>query len=405
MTNEFKTSNRRAKFRVFLLTVPLLLFVFVFFGVPIITILINGFYNPKVVNLIPETLEKLESYDYKQGIPDEGVIKTFLFELKDLGARQEIGPLGEDLNRRSSGMSSLMKRTGRMLRRVDLNEIEGSYQDYLFEIDERWGNVEYWNTIKQASNPFTIFYFLNALDMEFNSDGEIVFRPEDQRIYVPILLRTFYMALLITVLTVILGYPTSYYLSVLPKSKANLMMLFVLLPFWTSLLVRIVAWITMLQDTGVINQTLTFLGIIDEPLPISFNAFATVVAMTHILLPFMVLPLYGSMRSMDRGYLRASSSMGAPPIVTFIKVYFPLTLAGLSAGCILVFIISIGYYITPALVGGVDGQMISNLIEFHMRKSGNWELASAMGAGLLFITIVLYWIYDRLVGINNLTLN
>lgn len=405
MTSEFKTSNRRAQFRVFLLTVPLLLFVFVFFGVPIITILINGFYNPKAANLIPETLEELEDYDYKQGIPNEGVIKTFLFELKDLESRQEIGPLGEDLNRRTSGMSSLMKRTGRMLRHADLNEIEGSYKDYLLEIDERWGEIEYWNTIKQASSSFTIFYFLNALDMEFNADGEIIFRPEDQQIYVPILLRTFYMALLITVLTVLLGYPTSYYLSVLPKSKANLMMLFVLLPFWTSLLVRIVAWITMLQDTGVINQTLTFLGIIDEPLPISFNAFATVIAMTHILLPFMVLPLYGSMRSMDRGYLRASSSMGAPPIVTFIKIYFPLTLAGLSAGCILVFIISIGYYITPALVGGVDGQMISNLIEFHMRKSGNWELASAMGAGLLFITIVLYWVYDRLVGINNLTLN
>ncbi len=404
MTSEFKTSNRRAQFRVFLLTVPLLLFVFVFFGVPIITILINGFYNPKAANLIPETLGKLENYDYKQGIPDEGVIKTFLFELKDLESQQGIGPLGEDLNRRTSGMSSLMKRTGRMLRHADLNEIE-SYKDYLLEIDERWGEIEYWNTIKQASSPFTIFYFLNALDMEFNVDGEIVFRPEEQQIYVPILLRTFYMALLITVLTVLLGYPTSYYLSVLPRSKANLMMLFVLLPFWTSLLVRIVAWITMLQDTGVINQTLTFLGIIDEPLPISFNAFATVVAMTHILLPFMVLPLYGSMRSMDTGYLRASSSMGAPPIITFIKIYFPLTLAGLSAGCILVFIISIGYYITPALVGGVDGQMISNLIEFHMRKSGNWELASAMGAGLLFITIVLYWVYDRLVGINNLTLN
>jgi len=135
-----------------------------------------------------------------------------------------------------------------------------------------------------------------------------------------------------------------------------------------------------------------------------FNQFATIVTMTHILLPFMVLPLYGSMRSVDKTYIRASSSLGANPFTTFFKVYFPLTVPGLSAGAILVFIISVGYYITPALVGGIDGQMISNMIEFHMRTSNNWELASAMGGILLVITITLYWVYDKLVGVNSLKL-
>jgi putative spermidine/putrescine transport system permease protein len=181
-------------------------------------------------------------------------------------------------------------------------------------------------------------------------------------------------------------------------------MIFVLLPFWTSLLVRIVSWITLLQEYGVINELLIYLHIIDKPLDIVFNQFATVITMTHILLPFMVLPLYGSMRAMDITYVKASASLGANPFMTFFKIYFPLTLSGLSAGAVLVFIISIGYYITPALIGGVDGQMISNLIEFHMRTSNNWELASAMGGILLFITLALYAIYDRLVGVNNMKL-
>jgi len=201
-----------------------------------------------------------------------------------------------------------------------------------------------------------------------------------------------------------LAYPTAYFLASLPRSKANLLMIFVLLPFWTSLLVRIVSWITLLQEYGVVNELLIYLSIIDQPLDIVFNQFATVITMTHILLPFMVLPLYGSMRAMDITYVKASASLGANPFRTFFKVYFPLTLSGLSAGAVLVFIISIGYYITPALIGGVDGQMISNLVEFHMRSSNNWELASAMGGILLFITLALYAIYNRLVGVNNMKL-
>lgn len=403
-TDLFKQSERRTRLKAFLLVAPLLFFVLFFFIAPIANILIISIYNPKASELIPETAVKIADYDYKNGMPDEKTIKIFLTELKILAENRESGVLAEDLNRRTSGMGSLIKRTARLVGRADLNDLGMSLQEYMVDVDERWENLEFWVTIQRAVNPYSIHYFLNAADMEYNIDGEIVNKPEELTIYTPILIRTFYMALGITLMTVLLGYPTAYYLSVLPRHRANLLMLFVLLPFWTSLLVRIVAWLTMLQENGVINKTLAFLGIIDEPLEISYNWIATVITMTHILLPFMVLPLYGSMRSMDTNYLKASASLGANPIITFLKIYFPLTIAGLSAGCILVFIISIGYYITPALVGGVDGQMISNLIEFHMRTSNNWELASAMGVGLLFITLFLYWIYDRLVGVKSLTL-
>jgi putative spermidine/putrescine transport system permease protein len=400
----FNQSNRKEKIRAFALVSPLLLFVLIFFITPICIILIKGIYNPKINTLLPNTVIAIQDYDYKKGnFPKEETLKIFLGELQKLAKNGTSGILAEELNRRVPGFGSTIKKTARKIKKIDLNNLE-SYKDLLLKITKRWEKPRYWVTIKRAKSSFTLSYILSALDSEFNLDGKIVKKDKSLQIYLPILLKTLYMALLITLITIILGYPTSYYLSTLPTSKANLLMIFVLLPFWTSILVRIVSWITLLQEKGVANDVMLYLNIINKPLDMMFNQFATVVTMTHILLPFMVLPLYSSMRAMDKTYLKASSSLGANPVTTFLKVYFPLTVPGLSAGAILVFIISVGYYITPALVGGVDGQMISNMIEFHMRSSNNWELASAMGGILLFITIVLYWTYNKLVGVNSLKL-
>ena len=181
-------------------------------------------------------------------------------------------------------------------------------------------------------------------------------------------------------------------------------MVFVLLPFWTSLLVRTTAWIALLQTGGVVNSTLSWLGITDKPIELLYNEFSTILAMTHILLPFMVLPLYAVMRGIDGNFMRAAVSMGSTPLGAWYKIYLPMSLPGLSAGALLVFIISVGYYITPALVGGTDGQMISNIIAFHMQVSNNWELAAALGSLLLVLILVLYWLFDRFVGTDNLKL-
>ena len=401
--NSFKKKDRREKIKAFALVSPLLLFVLVFFITPICIILIKGIYNPKIKTLLPNTVVSMQTYNYKEGLPKEESLKILLSELKVLAAERNSGVLSEELNRMVPGFGSVIKKTSRKIKNQDIESIE-SYKDYLVKISKRWENPKYWMTIKRASDGFTLSYVLSALDLEFNIEGKIVQKDESLRIYLPVLLKTLYMAFLITLITMVLAYPTSYYLASLPKSKANLLMIFVLLPFWTSILVRIVSWITLLQQKGVANDLMMYFSIIDQPLDMMFNQFATVVTMTHILLPFMILPLYGSMRSVDQTYIKASSSLGANPFITFFKVYFPLTVPGLSAGAILVFIISVGYYITPALVGGIDGQMISNLIEFHMRSSNNWELASAMGGILLFITITLYWVYDKLVGVNSLKL-
>ena len=204
----------------------------------------------------------------------------------------------------------------------------------------------------------------------------------------------------------ILGYPVAHLLATLPLRYSNLLMILVLLPFWTSLLVRTTSWIALLQSQGVINDLLVLLGMVGEEgrVQMMYNQLGTIVAMTHILLPFMILPLYSVMKTIPRDYVRAARSLGATSLTAFLKVYFPQSVPGIGAGFLLVFILAIGYYITPALVGGSSGQLISNQIAFHMQISLNWSLAAALGAILLFGVVLLYWLYDRLIGIDNMKL-
>ena len=204
-------------------------------------------------------------------------------------------------------------------------------------------------------------------------------------------------------LCLLLGYPVAYLLATLPLRYSNLLMIMVLLPFWTSLLVRTTAWIAILQSQGVVNDLLVWIGITGDESRFSliYNMTGTIVAMTHILLPFMILPLYSVMKTIPPSYMRAARSLGARPTRAFIKVYMPQTIPGVGAGGLLVFILAIGYYITPALVGGQDGQL---MIAYHMQKSLNWSLAAALGGILLAGVLLLYWAYDRIIGIDNMKL-
>jgi putative spermidine/putrescine transport system permease protein len=231
-------------------------------------------------------------------------------------------------------------------------------------------------------------------------------RDEDERIYGLLFQRTMFMSMVITISCILLGYPIAYLLSNLPSRTANLLMILVLLPFWTSLLVRTSAWKVMLQQQGVINDTLVWLGLVadDARLTMINNQFGTIVAMTHILLPFMILPMYSVMSTIPQTYVRAAKSLGATNWTTFWRVYFPQSIPGIGAGSILVFILSIGYYITPEIVGGTSGIFISNRIAYHISSSLNWGLAAALGTILLVVVLLLYWAYDRIVGIDNVKL-
>ncbi|MDN3721468.1 ABC transporter permease [Roseibium salinum] len=259
--------------------------------------------------------------------------------------------------------------------------------------------------IKQFSSDYTAGYFLNAFDAERTAEG-VELKPENERIYLYLFGRTLYLSSVITVSCLLLGYPVAYLLSALPLRSSNLLMILVLLPFWTSLLVRTSAWKVLLQQQGVINDFLVWIGVVDNlnRLVMINNQTGTIIAMTHILLPFMILPLYSVMKTISPSYVRAAKSLGANDWTAFWRVYFPQSVPGIGAGAVLVFILSIGYYITPELVGGTSGIFISNRIAYHISSSLNWGLAAALGTLLLVAVMVLFIVYDRIVGIDNVKL-
>ncbi len=273
------------------------------------------------------------------------------------------------------------------------------------DIDEDWVDPAVWQTIQTYAPEFTNGYFLNSIDRQKTPDGA-EWRPEDEQIYLKLFWRTMLMSLAITGSCILLGYPVAWLLANLPMRTANVLMILVLLPFWTSLLVRTSAWKVLLQQQGVINDLLVWIGIVadDNRLALINNATGTVIAMTHILLPFMILPLYSVMKTIPPAYLRAAKSLGATNWTAFWRVYFPQSVPGIGAGSILVFILAIGYYITPEIVGGTKGVFISNRIAYHISSSLNWGLAAALGTILLALVLVFYWLYDRIVGIDNVKL-
>ncbi|PIV75167.1 MAG: ABC transporter permease [Rhodobacteraceae bacterium CG17_big_fil_post_rev_8_21_14_2_50_65_11] len=280
-----------------------------------------------------------------------------------------------------------------------------TYTEFFLNENEDWGDVAIWGTIQAYSPAFTPGYFLTAIDMQLTPEG-ISAQPENRQIYVTLFVRTLFMSMVIMGSCVLLGYPIAFLLANLPMRISNMLLILVLLPFWTSLLVRTSAWKVLLQQQGVINDILVWVGLVadDNRLALINNQTGTIIAMTHILLPFMILPLYSVMQTIPVTYVRAAKSLGATDWTAFWRVYFPNSVPGIGAGCILVFILSIGYYITPELVGGETGTFISNRIAYHISQSLNWGLAAALGSILLVVVLALYWAYDKIVGIDNVKL-
>ncbi|MGB1895150.1 MAG: ABC transporter permease [Candidatus Puniceispirillaceae bacterium] len=305
------------------------------------------------------------------------------------------------INALSGPVSTLVKDTATLWQ----EQPEIDYAAIMDAVNKNWSEPVIWETIKLHSPVYTSGYFLNAVDMRKTLDGPAA-QPESKQILLNLFQRTVKMSLIITISCILLGYPVAWLLANLPIRASNILMILVLLPFWTSLLVRTSAWKVMLQQQGVINEVLVWLGLVatDNRLEIINNQFGTIVAMTHILLPFMILPMYSVMQTIPPSYVRAAKSLGATNWTAFWRVYFPQSVPGIGAGSILVFILAIGYYITPEIVGGTDGVFISNRIAYHISRSLNWGLAAALGGILLAVVLVLYWAYDKIVGIDNVKL-
>jgi len=394
-------AERRKKYIAFGMVLPLLVFVIITFAVPIASMLFRSVDNPRMTELAPNLVQALNEWDGAE-LPSEEVFEVAFI---DLTAAKEAGTLGRiatHLTYSLSGGRSLILKTKRKFKKIK----SGPYREAMIKSDKLWGDINTWGVLKKVSDRYTSRYFLNALDRDFDNAGNIVEKPEEKQIYVTLFIRTLWISLLVTLLTLIIGYPIAYLISTQPPRIGNLLIIMVLLPFWTSLLVRTTSWIVLLQTQGVLNDIMVWLGIVSEQgrIQMIFNLQGTLIAMTQILLPFMVLPMYSVMKTIPLYELRASQSLGANPFITFWRIFWPRSIPGIGAGGLLVFVLSVGYYITPALVGGSKGQMISNQIAFHMKSSLNWGLAAAMGTILLVAVLILYWLYDKVVGIDKMKL-
>jgi putative spermidine/putrescine transport system permease protein len=383
------------------LIAPLVIFLLLVFLVPIAALLYKSVSNPEVVGGMPLTVVEVAKWDGK-GLPPETVYKAASQDLAEARKNQTLGDLSKRLNQELAGYRSLLAKTARAM---PFKEEPASYKEALEAIDERWGDPAYWQAIRRNTSSFTPYYLLAAVDHRIDDLGELAPATPDQAIYLDIFARTFWMGLVITVICLLLAYPLAYLLANLPARQSNLLMILVLLPFWTSILVRVAAWIVLLQSSGLINGALLAMGIIDKPLELVFNRVGVYISMVHIMLPFMILPIYSVMKGISPTYMRAAISLGCNPFASFWRVYFPQTYAGVGAGCLLVFILAIGYYITPALLGSPNDQMVSYFVAFYTNTSINWGMATALGGLLLLATVVLYLIYNWLVGASRLRLS
>ena len=398
---KLKRAERRKKLRAALLVAPLAVFLLATFILPIALLLYRSVENPEVPAMLPKTVSALAGWQ-GQGLPDEAALGVFAQELtaaKDNKAM--VGNAAKRLNMEISGYRSLLTKT---VRAMPLDPAAGPLREQFVNIDERWAEADYWRVLRHQDSRYTGFYLQSSLDIKRGADDSLHMAGDDEAIYLKIFGRTLWMSAVITLFCFLLGYPLAYWLVNLPTRKSNLLMIVVLLPFWTSVLVRVAAWIVLLQNEGLINGALMAMGFVDSPVQLAFNRIGVYIAMVHILLPFMILPVFSVMKAIPPTYMRAAVSLGSHPIPAFWKVYFPQTVAGVGAGALLVFIMSIGYYITPALLGGPDDQMVSYYVAFFTNNTVNWGMAAALGSLLLIATMALYTLYARIVGANRLSL-
>jgi putative spermidine/putrescine transport system permease protein len=399
LARALRRSRRREQWRAAALVLPLFLFLTLCFIVPIGMMLSHALVDPDIARILPAVTAELKHWDGRD-LPPESAYAALA---RDIRAAREAGTLASAatrLNYDVPGFRTLLFGTGRRLPA----EVTAPARDAFMAIDPKWGERETWAALRRAGGPVTDFYLLGALDLRRDVDGAIVGTPPQERVFRDVLGRTLWISGMVTLVCLLLGYPVAYVIASQPPGRAGVLLFLVLLPFWTSLLVRTAAWVVLLQKEGVLNSLFLSLGIVHEPLKMIFNRFAVYVAMVHVLLPFMVLPLYSVMKGIPASYVRAAASLGATPFTAFRRVYLPMTLAGVGAGCLMVFIQALGYYITPALVGGGDDQMISYFIAFYASKTVNWGMAAALSIMLLTATMLLYAVYNRLIGIERMRL-
>ncbi|MER8465974.1 ABC transporter permease [Mesorhizobium sp. M1396] len=418
-----KKSGRKRRLVSLALFGPLLAFVLVFFIFPIVSFMALAFHNDEVRTGFPLTSQAIQGWD-GIGTPSEQVFEALAQDLRDSSRPEAVTIAAARLNFDVIGFRSLILSTATGLRQAadatskpaqeesvpdgfsifgnaaaeDSSQARaslGTPKQQLIAIDPRWEETRYWAAVKRGTWAVTPLYVLAALDLRTADDGSIEWASPDRQIYLTLIGRTFFVSAIVTLISIALGFPVARFISTQPPSRANLFMFLVLVPLWTSILVRTTAWVVLLQGEGLLNDVIVKLGLSATRLPLIHNRFGVYVAMVHICLPFMVLPLYSVMKSVPTSYTRAAASLGAAPMRVFFKIYLPLVFPGVAAGALLVFIMGLGFYVTPALVGGPRDQMLSYFIAAAISRELNWGMAAALSIILVVIVIVTLFVLRR----------
>src|SRR5690349_8472821 len=392
----YRHERRRAARDALLLALPLLLFLLATFITPIGLLLARSVQNSEMPQALPKLTQAIKQWN-GEGVPDEPVFAALAADLSAGSQSGALGAVARRLNFYQPEMRSLLMRAARTL-----PDNAPAWKPVLIGIDPRWGEHETWRILKRAAQSPTPDYLLTGVDAQVNDRGAITAVNAQSAVYLPAFARTVWISGSVTLICLVLGYGVAWRLATLPPRQSARLMLLVIIPFWTSLLVRITAWYVLLQPGGVINSLLLSSGMVSQPLPLVFNRTGVLIGMTHVLLPYMILAIYSVMKSVPPTYMRAAQSLGAHPVTAFLRIYVPQTLPGVGAGCFLVFLLALGYYITPALLGGAGDEMISQLIAMQTNTQLNWGLAGALSAYLVIFTAIFYFLFNRIVGIDRL---
>lgn len=383
-------AGRRKRLSAFLFTMPLLAFIIVSFLAPIAMLLTRSVTEPEMARLLANTSQAVDGWD-GAGMPPSEMVGAFL---SDLTAAQE--------KRQAATIAKRVAMLQPALRKPILAAAKAGLEGTLSPeglplSDPLWRETASWQAIAQVARPLTDRYLLQTLDLSRDAAGNVVAVPAGEAIFLDALARTFGISIGVTLITLLLGYPLAYYINQQSEARQRFLLLFILLPFWTSILVRTAAWLVLLQTNGVVNDALMALNLLSEPLKLVYTRSGTILAMAHIQLPFTLLPIYSVMKTISPSYVRAARSLGATPTVAFWRIYVPQTLPGVAAGCLLTFILCLGYYITPAILGGPADQMLSYYVAYYLNSEVNWSMAAAVSTVLLVVTMLFYLAYSWLV--------
>ncbi len=393
-----RRTTRSQRLAALLLVAPLFVLLLLSFGLPIAALLARAIYDPTMHDALPHTAAALDASS-SHGVPDDAVFAAFGEDLLAAKLNDTLYNFAKDLNNLLPAARSHVLRTARglapekRLTRADL-----------IALDPFWAESETWSAIRSGVRPFTANYLLEAIDLRWTAEGGIVRALADQAIYGTIFIRTFAIAAGVTLITLLLGFPLAWLLASLSGPIATRLILLVLLPFWTSILVRTAAWTVLLQRSGILNELLLGLQVIDHPVDLMYTRTGLIIAMAHIQLPFTLLPIYSIMRTISPAQMRAAYSLGARPVAAFRRVYLPQVMPGVMAGCLLTFILCLGYFVTPALVGGPADQLIANFISNYINTDLNWQMAAALSFILLALTLGLFAAFARMFGIDRMKL-